>query len=197
MQEKNTSRRSNKDRSDETRGKLLSAARALFVEKGYAETGTPEIVKKAEVTRGALYHHFEDKADLFRAVVTLEAMAVADDIDESALAAKDPIEGLAEGAAQYFTAMKAPGRARILLVDGPAVLGPSEMAAIDRETGGGTLVVGLKAATDMAGINDLPLEETATLLSAAFDRAALAVAEGETAETYVDAVRRLLMGVLR
>lgn len=197
MQEKKSPRRSNKDRSDETRGKLLAAARALFVEKGYAETGTPEIVKTAEVTRGALYHHFEDKADLFRAVVILEAGAVADDIDETALAAQDPIEALTQGAAAYFQAMKAPGRAQLLLVDGPAVLGPSEMAAIDRETGGDTLVLGLGAAAQVGGISDLPLEETATLLSAAFDRAALAVAEGEPAGPYIDAVRRLLLGVLR
>ncbi|MDW3205191.1 MAG: helix-turn-helix domain-containing protein [Alphaproteobacteria bacterium] len=197
MQQKESTRRSNRDRSEETRGKLLKAARTLFVEKGYAETGTPEIVKAAAVTRGALYHHFADKADLFRAVVVQEATAVAGEIESAALDLSDPIEALVTGAEAYFRAMRAAGRARILLIDGPAVLGADALAEIDRETGGGTLHAGLAHAAQRHGRSDLPLEELAQLLSAAFDRAALAVSEGADPTVYATAMRELLTGLFR
>lgn len=197
MQQKESTRRSNRDRSEETRGKLLKAARTLFVEKGYAETGTPEIVKAAAVTRGALYHHFADKADLFRAVVVQEATAVAGEIESAALDLSDPIEALVTGAEAYFRAMRAAGRARILLIDGPAVLGADALAEIDRETGGGTLHAGLAHAAQRHGRSDLPLEELAQLLSAAFDRAALAVSEGADPNVYATAMRELLTGLFR
>lgn len=197
MQQKESSRRSNRDRSEETRGKLLAAARALFVAKGYAETGTPEIVKAAEVTRGALYHHFTDKADLFRAVVVREAQSVAGEIESAAIDLTDPIEALVTGAEAYFKAMKVAGRSRILLIDGPAVLGADALAAIDRETGGGTLYDGLAYAAQRFGRADLPLEELAQLLSAAFDRAALAVSDGADPALYAGAMRQMLIGLFR
>ena len=74
-------RRSNRERTERHARDLLAAARALFTDKGYAETGTPDIVAAAGVTRGALYHHFADKQALFRAVVEREAAAVAAEIE--------------------------------------------------------------------------------------------------------------------
>ena len=74
-------RRSNADRSSSTRKRVLEAAKTLFITKGYAATGTPEIVAQAGVTRGALYHHFEDKRALYLALVEAESAAVAAEID--------------------------------------------------------------------------------------------------------------------
>ncbi|MBL0372117.1 TetR/AcrR family transcriptional regulator [Rhizobium sp. KVB221] len=174
MQEK--SRRSNSDRSHATREALLKTGRVLFVEFGYADTATPDIVAQAGVTRGALYHHFVDKAALFEAVVRQEAVEVARVIDAATADIADPAEALGVGADAYLDAMKVPGRTRLLLIDGPAVLGREKIDLIDWENPAGTLVTGLAAASGRAV--DAELEARAQLLSAAFDRAALEIAAG-------------------
>ena len=94
----------------------MNAARRLFVENGYAETATPDIVAEAGVTRGALYHHFEDKKALFRAVIEREATDVADEIERRAKRQTTPRDALLEGAAAYFDAMEVEGRTRLLLL---------------------------------------------------------------------------------
>ena len=193
MQEK-TARRSNADRTQATRTALLAAARSFFVEKGYADTGTPEIVERAQVTRGALYHHFTDKADLLKALVEQEAQAVAEAIVVDTRNVKAPLEALMRGADAYFAAMQAPGRARLLLLEGPAVLGRKTVDEIDQATGAAQLLEGLKAAG--VGGKAVPVQALAEMLSAAFDRAALSIAEGAPAEPYRRAARALLTGLL-
>ncbi|CTQ52228.1 HTH-type transcriptional repressor BepR [Roseibium album] len=188
--------RTQAERRAETRRALLSAARTLIVEKGYAETGTPEIVKQAGVTRGALYHHFSDKADLMRALVRQEAEEIAAEINTDTNTGQTPLEAFMAGAKAYFSAMSIPGRAKIMLLEGPAVLGVSEMAALDRETGGATLLEGLRHAEKHGALESVPLEPLAELLSSSFDRAALAIANGEDRGAYEQATRKLLAGVL-
>jgi AcrR family transcriptional regulator len=114
---------SNEDRSTLTRAALLKAARKLFVEKGYADTGTPELVKAAGVTRGALYHHFEDKKALFRAVVEAECRQIADAIRGATSKPASAMEALKQGARAYFDAMQKKGRVQLVLIEGPAALG--------------------------------------------------------------------------
>jgi AcrR family transcriptional regulator len=183
-------RRSNADRTQAMRDGLIAAARELFIEKGYAETSTPEIVARANVTRGALYHHFEDKASLFRAVVIAESERVADAINLATQNCTDAAEALNAGTDAYLDAMTAPGRTRLLLLDGPAALGRELMDAIDRETSGGTMVVGLKAALGRPA--DARIEAHASLLAAAFDRAALEINAGGDASLYRVILKRMV-----
>lgn len=168
--------RSNRERTEATRGALMDAARTLFVERGYADTSTPEVVAAAGTTRGALYHHFVDKRDLFRAVLAREMAAVAEDIRAAAREGLPPLKALVAGSDAYLRAMTAPGRTRLLLVDGPAVLGLAEVLAMDGAAAAATLAEGLTA----AGVapRGVALPVLADLLSAAFDRAALAVDAG-------------------
>lgn len=92
-------RRTNAERTRATRTALVTAARELFVDPGYAEASTPQIAAAAHVTRGALYHHYADKRDLFRAVVEAEAEAVAREIE----ARTSPVGSVHEAAAAGAT----------------------------------------------------------------------------------------------
>lgn len=189
-------RRSNRERSDTTRAAILDAAHGLFVARGYAETSTPDIVAAAGLTRGALYHHFEDKKALFRAVAERDARAVAARIEQATVDDLTPRDALISGARAFFDAMAEPGRIRILLLDGPAVLGTREMAAIDAANAQRTLEDGLAEAMAPKVADRDALAATATLLSAAFDRAALEIAAGAPTDLYVEAISHLIDGLI-
>jgi AcrR family transcriptional regulator len=167
------SRRTQSERRADTRGALLHAARALFAEKGYAGTGTPEIVAMAGVTRGALYHHFADKTALFTAVVEQEHADVAQLIETATpVELGDPISALADGGWAFLTAMRDPGRRQILVIDAPAVLGRSVLDEIDTRHGLNTLICGLEDAVAAGALKPVPVVAMAHLFSAMFDRAA-------------------------
>ncbi|MFB2553076.1 TetR/AcrR family transcriptional regulator [Ensifer soli] len=180
--------------TEATRAALMEQARARFIEKGYAETATPDIAAAAGVTRGALYHHFADKKALFRAVLEREATGVAAEIDAAAIDAVAPTAALLAGTAAYFDAMAAEGRARLLLLEGPAVLGLDGMRAIDRGAAERTLRDGLAAA--LPGAGEAEIDPLADLLSAAFDRAALSIAAGGRRDAYEAAIARILAALV-
>lgn len=187
--------RSNRDRTEKTKAALIAAARALFVEKGYAETSTPEIVTAAGITRGALYHHFEDKRALFRAVVQEEALAVTHAIERATPGRLAPLDALIAGSNTYLEAMQVAGRTRLLLIEGPTVLGFKDMKQLDEETTTLTLKHGLEAALSQNHTSGTPVDALADVLSAAFDRAALAVDAGGDASRYRAAIAHLIKRV--
>lgn len=195
MQRKSV-RLSNPERTEATRRSLIAAARELFVTRGYAETSTPEIVAAAGVTRGALYHHFADKQALFREVVEQEAAAVAGEIDEATAPGQAPRAALLQGSQAFLAAMAKPGRTRLLLLDGPAVLGRGEMDAIDRRHGNRTLREGLTYAMQQKAMPSLPVDALTAVLAAAFDRAALAITEGAPAEDFERVLTALVNGLM-
>ena len=182
----------NPERTEATRLALLDAAHALFIDRGYAAASTPEICAAAGVTRGALYHHFADKRALFLAVLERESVAVRDAIEDAAGRASAPRQALLKGADAYLAAMAERGRTRLLLVDGPAVLGAEPVDAMDAALAGSSLAQGLKAALGRDGAFTAAL---AALLSAAFDRAALEQSRGD-ASSARKAMRWLLERVV-
>ncbi len=189
-------RRTNRDRTEATRRDLIAAARKLFTEKSYAETSTPEIVAAAGVTRGALYHHFADKQALFRAVIEQEWEDVASDIEKAfGPDQTDPRAALIAGSDAYFQAMRAPGRTRLLLLDGPAVLGRAVLDEIDDRHGNRTLREALLAMMEAGTMKTLPVGVLTELLGAAYDRAALAIETGAPAGDYQETLMALVDGL--
>jgi AcrR family transcriptional regulator len=168
------------DRSEATRAKLVSVARELFATRGYAEVGTEEIVRSAEVTRGALYHHFEDKRDLFRAVHEQVEKELAEQIGGALDATRPPLEILAEGMRTFLDACEQdPAVRQIALLDAPAVLGWREWREVDAKYGMGLVVFGLQAAMDAGTIESQPVEPLAHIVLGALGEAALMIADAD------------------
>lgn len=117
----------------ETMRKLVSVARAQFTEHGYAQASTETIVQLAGVTRGALYHHFENKEALFEAVVAEVQRDVGRRVDEASAIYEDPWDQLIAGCRAFLTASLDPDVQRILLIDGPAVIGWDAWREMDAE----------------------------------------------------------------
>jgi AcrR family transcriptional regulator len=168
-------------RSEATRAKLITAARELFAKRGYADVGTEEIVKRAKVTRGALYHHFEDKRDLFRAVhETLEGEGI--EMIATALAdagTDDPIAAMKVAVSAFLDGTVEPGRSRITLIDAPSVLGWAEWREIDNRHGLALAKAAIQGAIDAGRVKPQPVEPLAHLFVAALGEAGIMVATAD------------------
>ena len=187
-------RRTQSERSESTRGALISAARHLFATRGYAGVGTEEIVRAAGVTRGALYHHFPGKQDLFEAVYEQIEAELAQRIAAGALAAnaESPLEAMRAGADMFLQACTEPEAQRIVLLDGPSVLGWDRWREIAAEHGLGLIEASLQAAVDAGAIESQPVRPLAHVLMGALDEAAMVVARAEDPEQMRREVGRTL-----
>lgn len=165
-------RSSQAERTERSRSALTDAAARLFAERGYAETSTEAVLAETRLTRGALYHHFRDKKDLFEAVCRRlheEAMAA---IVQAAEAQPDPVDGLAAGCEAFIDHVVQPRARRILLVEGPSVLGWERWNALDREHGFGLLLEGVREAVEAGSLAGDP-EVLALLLNGGLNQAVL------------------------
>jgi AcrR family transcriptional regulator len=167
-------------RSEATRRQLVTAARALFGARGYADVGTEEIVRAAGVTRGALYHQFRDKADLFAAVAEQVEAEITDRIAAGAAgAAADPVDALRAGARLFLDACAEPEVERIILLDAPAVLGWEAWRDLASRYGLGLVQLALQSAMDAGAIVPQPVVPLAHVLIGALDECALYIARAE------------------
>jgi AcrR family transcriptional regulator len=176
-------RRTQAERSEATRAALVAAARPLFAGRGYAGVGTEEIVRTAGVTRGALYHHFDGKRELFEAVYEQIEAELAERIATGALAAgAAPLEAMRAGAEMFLAACTEPEVQQIALLDGPSVLGWDRWREIGAEHGLGLIEATLQAAIEAGAIAEQPVRPLAHVLMGALDEAAMLVARAEDSE---------------
>ena len=188
------------DHAADTRESLLTAARGLFAAQGFDATGTEQIVAEARVTRGALYHHFRDKSDLFRAVMEEVAREVAENLVDSGLGGTSGAawaEIRAGLSAFLDLCVVTDDFQRIVLVEGPVVLGHEAWDDLVAQHGSNLLSDWLTRAIEQGSIGPVPVQpltrlliamiaETSLYIARADDRAAARQAMGEALDRLLD-----------
>jgi AcrR family transcriptional regulator len=177
----NVKRTKHDERSEATRAALMAAARPLFADRGFAGVGTEEIVRAAGVTRGALYHQFRDKRELFAAVFEQLEGELAQRVGEAAAAsgATEPLAALRVGTDAWLDACTEREVQRIVLLDGPAVLGTERAREIGLRHSVGLVEAALQAAVEAGQLAPQPVRGLAHILIGAVDEAALYVATSD------------------
>lgn len=170
---------SQEERSRTTRAALVATARRLFAERGYAHVSAAEIVTAAGLTRGALYHHFTDKQDLFRAVFLQIEEEITAELTAAMDAPADPAAKLVAGLRTILDIFERPDILRVGLVDAPAVLGWQAWREIEAEHGLGLLVGFLAAAVEAGLVLPAPVPVLAQLILSAVIEAGLLIAHAE------------------
>jgi AcrR family transcriptional regulator len=164
------------DRRAATQAAILKAARKLFGDDGFDATTMDDIASAARVAKGAVYHHFKTKEDVFEAVFEAVSHDLVAEIDAVARAEKDALVAMAAGTQHYLAACAKGQTGQIILRDGPAVLGWERWREIDAKHFGGKIPRGLEAAMARGLIARQAVEPLARLLLGAMTEAAVACA---------------------
>jgi AcrR family transcriptional regulator len=187
-------KRTQKERTEATREALIAAARQLFTERGYENVGTEEIVRAAGVTRGALYHHYGDKASLLEAVYNRIEAESTERVARIVLGSDlhSPLEAMKAGIGAFLEECERPELRQIALHDAPAVLGWERWREIGAANGLGLIEASLAAAVEAREVRPLPVKPTAHLLMGALDEAAMLLARDERPEARLEVTEVLV-----
>ena len=187
------------ERRAQTRGAILKAAQALFGAEGFAATTMDQIAQASGVAKGAVYHHFPSKEAVFEAVLEEVSLAVQARVLAASRDRADVLAAMAAGTRAYFEACSQGPTGRIMLQDGPAVLGWRRWREIDEAHFGGDIGKVLQAAMRQGLIADQPVEPLARLVLGAVTEAALACGQAEdpaaAGRSYAEAFEALLEGL--
>jgi AcrR family transcriptional regulator len=185
--------------SEATRGKLVRVGRDLFARRGFSDVPTEEIVRRAGVTRGALYHHFRDKRDLFAAVVEQVEQEVMQRVAQAALTESDAWEQQRAAIGAYLDVCLERDVQRIVLVDAPSVLGLAAWREMEAKYGLALVQAGLQSVIDAGYIEQQPVEPLAHLFLGALTEGGLLIARAEDREAarqeVGDGLDRILRGL--
>jgi AcrR family transcriptional regulator len=140
---------------------ISGAARELFTARGFAATSIDDIGRRAGVAKGAVYHHFESKEQIFERVFEQMTAALAAEVAAAAAAGKDLLDRFERGTLKYLTSIAGDSFRQVLLIDGPAVLGWGKWREIDTRYFGGVMKAPVErtraraSAREMAAIGHL------------------------------------------
>ena len=176
------------ERGAGTRAALVSAAGRLFAERGYEDVSIDEVLGATGLSRGALYHHFADKEDLFRAVLEATEAELLTQVAATAAQAATPLAQLQAGIEASFASGLEPRFRRIILEDGPAVLGWQAWHDIDARYAYGATAAGLQAAMDSGELAAQPVEPLAHLLVGAFMQGAMVIARAADEQSAIRSI---------
>ncbi|KPL88820.1 hypothetical protein SE18_09055 [Herpetosiphon geysericola] len=179
-----------------TMAKLIAVARAQFAEHGYAHAATEQIVQLAGVTRGALYHYFDSKEGLFRAVVAEIQRDLAQRIISATESISDPWQQLLVGCRAFLSASLDRDIQRIGLLDGPAILGWEAWRKLDAENSMRLLESSIQQLADSGIIAPASVVAATHLLSGAMNEAVLWIAQAAEPQQALDATIAVLEQLL-
>jgi AcrR family transcriptional regulator len=168
------------ERRASTVGAITRAAKALFAARGFATTPVDEIVTRAGVTKGAFYHHFGSKEDVFAAVLHETQEALVARVLADAAKGTDALDRLKRGCRAFLVACTDPEVQRIVLLDGPAVLGWEKWREIDSRYFGALFAQGLGQAMEERLLARRPVDPLVQLLLGASTEAAMVCARSRT-----------------
>lgn len=178
---------------------LIAVAFQEFSQKGYAAASTEGIVKKAGVTRGALYHHFKDKKDLFLAVFKAAQEEIGRRIEQRVDASDDPWEQLTYGCCAFLEACTDPALQQVVVIDAPAVLDWNAYRGADQnlpEGGFSLLRQGLQELSQAGILKPMSIDALTHLLSGAMDEAAVWIAKSGGTDRSLEEAQAALMSLL-
>lgn len=179
----------------ETRRNIMDAAERQFAERGFAATATAEIAKAAKVTEGALFHHFQNKRELFRAVVKKVQDEFHDEIERHARNSGSGVDAFRAGARASLNFSQRPAYQKIVLIDAPAVLGTSEWRKIDSALGLETIAPVLRILVDKPDLSDDAVMPMAVLVLGFLNETAFALARSEKGVT-IESCMTLLESII-
>jgi AcrR family transcriptional regulator len=189
----------NAERTASTRARLIGQARTLFARDGFALTGTESILVAAGVRRGAMYHHFKDKAALFEAVCLLLSEEAVPAIEAATARARDPLDALIRGSIAWIEYITRTDVRRILVIDAPTVLGWERWEALDRRLSYESLSHAIREAIDGGAIAfDADADILTTMINGALNAIAMRVGAPGTKvpkRTWHAAIRALFEGL--
>jgi AcrR family transcriptional regulator len=167
------------ERGESTRKRLLVVAGELFTERGYEDTPLELVIDRAAISKGALYHHFANKRELYEAVLEDAEARLANAIVLAARGEHDPVEALHAGGRALLRQARDPAIARIVLTDAPAVLGWERWREIDERHSFGILKAGLARTPAAKRLTPRALDTLAHVLLAALIELAMLVARAK------------------